>query len=443
MTFDVKDVTVANRPFQAFGGALKMWRSGKREVLMVGPAGTGKSRAIIQRLHFIAHKYPDTRIIMCRKTRASLTQTAIVTYEKKVLPEGWLGSLIHWNTVEQQYEYPNGSIIAVGGLDKPTKVLSSEWDVIYVMEAIELTEEDWETLVIRARNAITPYQMLLADTNPGAETHWLKRRCDTGKVYSIQSRHEDNPAITPAYIEALKSLTGVRYKRYYLGIWATADGMVYEEDYDASIHLIDRFDVPTSWPRYWVIDWGFRNPFVWQAWAESPDGEMYRYREIYHTGLLVENVSQLIMRITANEPRPVAVVCDHDAEDRATFESHTGLSTIGANKAVSIGIQTVQGRLRIQKNNRAGIYLMRDSIAQEIGIDRSLEEKSLPVNTEGEFESYVWDTNNGKVTKEEPLKKYDHGMDCLRYLCMYIDDPAVIEPLNTELSDAISNYQGY
>lgn len=418
MTFDY---TRDNRPYQAFGGALKMWRSGAREVLMVGPAGTGKSRAEIQKLHFCAGKYPGIRIIMCRKTRESLTQTAMVTYENKVLPTGWMeDGLIHFSTQEQQYEYPNGSVIAVGGLDKPTKVMSSEWDIIYVQEAIELNEEDWESLVTRLRNGMMPYQQLLADTNPGPPSHWLKKRGDAGKVRMIESRHEDNPAVTKEYLEGLQTLTGVRYYRYFKGLWVAAEGMVYEDDWDPAIHLIDRIDIPDDWPRYWSIDFGFRNPFVWQAWAENNDGELFRYREIYQTGLLVEDAAKTIMDIMKEEPRPRAIICDHDAEDRATFEKHTGYRTIAANKAVSIGIQEVQSRLRRKGNKRPSLFFLRDSLVER---DRTLEERSFPICTETEFESYVWDTSNGRVTKEEPLKKFDHGMDALRYLCMYFAEP--------------------
>lgn len=111
-----------------------MWRSRRPEIMLSGPGDTGKSRAWLEKLHYCADKYPKARLLIVRKTRASITQSAMVTYEQKVLPDGWLGSLIRWNTTDQQYEYPNGSIIAVAGMDNAAKVLSSEWDIIYVQE---------------------------------------------------------------------------------------------------------------------------------------------------------------------------------------------------------------------------------------------------------------------------------------------------------------------
>jgi PBSX family phage terminase large subunit len=422
----VMDMPKEQRPYKRYGAALTAWKSRRRELLLSGPAGTGKSRSLLEKLHFCADKYPGMRGLIVRKTRASITQTAMVTFEQKVLPEGWLGGLIRFRTAEQEYRYPNGSIIAVGGMDKATKVMSSEWDMIYVQEAIELTEEDWESLTTRLRNNVMPYQQIMADCNPSYPTHWLKQRCDRGATLMLESRHEDNPSVTPEYLATLDALTGVRYLRLRKGLWAAAEGLVYEE-YDPAVHIIDRFPIPASWSRYWSVDFGYRNPFVWQAWAENPDGVLFRYREIYKTQTLVEDHAKLILQLTANESPPEAVICDHDAEDRATFEKHTGYQTIAATKAKSPGIQEVQSRLRKAGNNMAGVYFLRDSLVER---DPILVEKNAPSCTEEEFESYVWDVANGRKSGEEPVKKDDHGVDSARYMAMYLARP--LAPLSGE-----------
>lgn len=415
-----RSVSNEQRPYKRYGAAITAWRSARREVLMAGPAGTGKSRALIEKLHYCADKYAGMRGLMVRKTRKSMTQSVMVTYERKVLPEGWLGNLIKFRTQEQEYRYPNGSIVAVAGLDDPAKVMSSEWDMIYVQEATELDEEDWGSLTTRLRNGVMPYQQLMADCNPAHPEHWLKLRCDRGATLLLESRHEDNPTITPEYLASLDELPRVLYLRLRKGIWAAAEGTVYQDEWNPSIHLIDRFDIPRDWPRYWVIDFGFRNPFVWMAFAMNPDGILYRYREIYRTGALVEDLAPEIMKLTAGDPRPVAVICDHDAEDRATFEKHTHYRTIPADKAVSIGIQDVKSRLRVAADGKPGVYFLRDSL---VGIDRDLERRRLPFCSEKEFEVYVWDVSNGRKTGEEPVKKFDHGMDCIRYLCRHFSEP--------------------
>src|SRR5699024_9371522 len=113
---------------------------------------------------------------------------------------------------------------------------------------------------------------------------------------------------------------------------------------DPAVHLIPPFDIPDDWDRYWVIDFGFVHAFTWNWYAVDHDGRIYLYRQIYRTRRLVEDHAAHGMRLSRDEPRPRKIICDHDAEDRATFERHTGLRTTAATKNVSAGIQAVQER---------------------------------------------------------------------------------------------------
>ena len=131
---------------------------------------TGKSRACLEKLHLCAQKYPRMRGLIIRKTRESLSEAALVTYEDKVLPERSPIAEGPRRNFRQVYTYPNGSQIVVGGLDKPGKVMSTEYDMIYVQEAVELDLVDWLALTTRLRNNVMPYQQLIADCNPDAPT---------------------------------------------------------------------------------------------------------------------------------------------------------------------------------------------------------------------------------------------------------------------------------
>lgn len=379
------------------------------------------------------------RGLMARKTRASLTESAMVTFDEKVLHEL---DRVNFHTTTQEYRYPNGSVIVVGGLDKATKIMSSEYDMMYVQEATEPTEHDWESLTTRLRNGVMPYQQLLGDCNPDSPSHWLKKRADAGKTLMLESRHEDNPTLWDrikggwtelgaAYIAKLEALTGVRYLRLRKGIWAAAEGMVYD-GWDRAVHLVDAFPIPREWPRYWSVDFGFVNAFVWQAWAEDPDGRLYRYKEIYRTQRLVEDHARDILSAVGAfkrpdgsvewgaEPRPRAIICDHDAEGRATLEKYLRMPTVPAHKAVTEGIQAVAGRLKPARDGRPRLFLCHDSLVYR---DPLLAEAKRPTCAEEEIEGYVWDTSAGRKRGEEPVKVDDHGMDCLRYMAAHIDNP--------------------
>lgn len=391
-------------------------------------AGTGKSRACIEKLHLLAMKYPDARILMVRKTLVSLSGSGIQTYEQHVAKEHLATGEVKFfggSTREPaSYRYKNGSRIVLGGMDKALKVMSTEYDVIYVQEATELTENDWESLTTRLRNGRIPYQQLIADCNPDMPTHWLKVRCNKGQTKSIPSRHEDNPILfdqttglhTPAgaaYMSALDNLTGVRYERLRMGIWAAAEGLVYE-DYNPSTHIYEKAkEPPKDWTRYLSIDFGFTNPFVCQFWAVDHDGRMYLYKEIYRTRGLVEDHAKLIKDLLRNEPRPQYILTDHDAEDRATLEKHLGMSTTRANKNVSEGIQAVASRMKVQPDGKPRIYLCRDAV---VARDSLLENEKKPCSTLEEIAGYVWNTD-----KDAPVKLNDHGMDAMRYMVAHLD----------------------
>jgi PBSX family phage terminase large subunit len=232
-------LTSGQRAFRPYGKALDLLYDKRDEIILSGPAGTGKSRACLEKMHLCALKYPGMRGLIVRKTRSSITESTLVTFEEHVLP---LGSPIvngPQRNQRQAYHYPNGSQIVIGGLDKPTKIMSTEYDMIYVQEAIEVTENAWEALTTRLRNNKMPFQQLIADTNPDSPYHWLKQRHTRGQLVMLESRHEDNPvmwdvlnnrptAFGEKYLAKLNRLTGVRYQRLRKGAWVAAEGAIYD-----------------------------------------------------------------------------------------------------------------------------------------------------------------------------------------------------------------------
>lgn len=443
--------TVLEHAYEPWGSALELMHCRDTEVVLSGPAGTGKSRACLEKLHLMALKNPGMRGLILRKTLVSLTSTGLVTFQEHVAQEAIATGIVKFfgGSAKEAaaWKYRNGSQLVVGGMDNPTKIMSSEYDVIYVQEAIEIDEDDWEKLLTRLRNGRLSFHQLMADTNPDAETHWLNIRCQNGQTTMLNCRHEDNPRLFnrdgtktvegEAYIRILDGLTGVRFFRLRKGLWVAAEGVIYE-DFSPKVHVVDPFPIPESWTRWWAVDFGYTNPFVLQCWAEDPDGRLYLYREIYHTKRLVEDHARDILlqvtRVTGRvptrtvltaedivqdvrngvrewtEPMPSGIICDHDAEDRATLKRKLGISTIAADKRVKSGIQAVQSRLRDAGDGRPRLFFVRDAVVER---DEDLVQRKLPASTVEEVGGYVWED---KKTKEAPLKENDHGMDTTRYV---------------------------
>ncbi|MFD7794332.1 phage terminase large subunit [Streptomyces sp. NPDC059759] len=421
--------------YEPRGAARELFRTRDSEVVLAGPAGTGKSLAALFRVHLAALHNPGIRCLIARKTAVSLGSTTLVTYEKKVAADAIARSIVSWFGGSAReaacYRYSNGSVIVVGGLDKPEKILSAEYDLVFVDEATELTETDWETIGTRLRNGVLSWQQQIAACNPAHPTHWIKQRAERGQMRMLVSRHVDNPAYVNAdgsltekgadYFNKLDALTGVRRLRFRDGVWAAAEGLIYET-FDEAVHVVEPFKIPQEWTRWLAVDFGYTNPMVMQWWAEDGDGRLYLYRETYRSQRLVEDHARTALSLTRfpngqlREPLPRAVVCDHDAEDRATLEKHLGLSTIAAKKTVSDGIQAVQSRLKVQDDGRPRLFIVRGALAER---DDALAERSLPTCTAEEVAGYVWAVKpgtGGAGLKEQPLKENDHGLDALRYV---------------------------
>lgn len=420
-----------------YGAVDAVWRSRAPAILIDGPAGTGKTMGVLEKIDAALRRYDGCRWLIARKTRASMTESVLVTFEQKVLNPG--------NTIadgakrpnRQVYTYPNGSQLVVGGLDNPDRIMSTEWDGIATFESTELTQDDIEKLTTRLfRNNkmhhaadADPYSQLIMDTNPGPPTHFLIKGVEAKKWLRFPSRHTDNPTlydqktglITPGgvkYMASLNQLTGHRRARLLEGHWSAAEGMVYPE-FDHAKHVIDRFDIPKSWRRIRAIDFGYTNPFVCQWWAIDGDGRAFMYREIYHAQRIVSDHAKQIKAIEEDAgERITETVADHDAEDRATLD-RCNIGTTAAVKDVTVGIQAVANRLRAAGDGKPRLFFLRDSLVER---DNAIAEAKKPTCTPEEFDGYVWAKSpDGKPVKEEPVKVDDHGCDTTRYLCMYLD----------------------
>ncbi len=141
------------------GGNWRAYNSRAREILVEGPARTGKTYALLLRMVRHAQEIQGYRGLVVRKVAATLGTTILRTLEEDVLHD--------WQTATRSsaldqvhffggsaneptsYEFDNGSRIVVGGMDTPSKVLGSEYDEIYANEIVDMSEDDIETLLTR------------------------------------------------------------------------------------------------------------------------------------------------------------------------------------------------------------------------------------------------------------------------------------------------------
>lgn len=413
MKVDLSKYAEASKPYCPQGAAKALFYCKDKEILMVGSAGTGKSRAALEKAHLILQKYPKSRYLICRKTRRAMTQSTLVTWESKVVTDGFFKDNIQ-RSHRQSYMYPNGSELVCGGLDDPANILSTEFDGVIVDECTQISEDDWETLISRLRNGKVPYQQAIGCCNPDSSSHWANLRANSGAMTRLISKHEDNPAVTPEYLEMLNRLTGVRRLRLLEGKWCSAEGQIYE-GYDASVHLIhlDTTKAFFSGGFFGAMDFGFTHAGVLQVWGLDHDGRMYLVHEVMKTqegiSWWIEQARKAVTMFGFN-----LFVCDSARPDHIDALKKKGLNATEAYKAVTIGINAVQERLKVQGDGKPRLYIFDDALETP---DPKLVEAKKPWCLSQEIESYVWADNN----KEEPKKENDDSCDTMRMAVAHAD----------------------
>lgn len=423
--------------YEPRGGARELFLNREPTVLVSGPAGTGKSVAALMKIHLTSLLVPGLVTLLLRQTAASLGASTLRTYERFVAAQELEAEEVVWfggsGSKPAAYMYRNGSLIIPGGMDRPGKFLSMDVDRVLIDESNQVSVTAVETVATRLRGKAPTYKQMVLLTNPDHPDHHLLKMAESGRARHIHSLHTDNPYLfdrhgnpTEAgtqYMARLGALTGVRRLRYLDGIWAAAEGLVFEDWRDA-VNAVDPFEIPYDWPLFLTVDFGFSNPFVCQWWRTDPDGRLYLTREIHQTQVLVEDHARHIQSIMNEhkdtEPPPSAIVCDHDAEDRATLERHLKRSTVAAKKQVRRGVQLVSARMRPAGDGRPRLFVFKDAV---VGRDLNAEKIDRPRGFLGEVNGYVWETVRGSdgIPKEQPVKANDHSMDAARYAVAHLD----------------------
>lgn len=395
------------REFTFYGAAKEFVKYQGAEAVIHGPAETGKTISALWKLHLCALKYPNASLVIARKVLSSTYSTVLQTFIKKVLvdEESW-GIKVYGGEKAQWFDYGNGARIWIAGLDKSSKILSAEHDIIYVNQAEEIEKADWETITTRTtgRAGNMPYAQTIGDANPGGSQHWILKRSGL-ELY--KSLHTDNPTLYDdgvlteqgkITIARLKALTGVRRKRLYSGLWVTAEGAVYDM-FDSQLHVTERDSEEfVTW--YLAMDEGYTNPAVILLIGEDSDGRWHIAEEWYETGKLQEQVIE--QAGIMSEGRDVDLIAvDAAAAGLIAALINAGFPASAAKGRVLDGIWHIQDRLKVQDDKRPRLTV-----------------EPACVNTINEFESYIWEEG-----KDKPKKANDHAMDGVRYLDDIVGTP--------------------
>ena len=78
-------VKVGKDGFTPYGTACDFFYCKDPEIMLSGPAETGKTITALHKLHLLCCKYKNVHAVMVRKTQKSIYASAVKTFQEKVL----------------------------------------------------------------------------------------------------------------------------------------------------------------------------------------------------------------------------------------------------------------------------------------------------------------------------------------------------------------------
>jgi PBSX family phage terminase large subunit len=247
-----------------------------------------------------------------------------------------------------------------------------------------------------------------ASMNPSYPSHKIKKWIDKAiagdkNYYELHFTLDDNPFVDLDYKQRIKnSLSGLFYKRNYLGMWCLAEGSIFDF-FDHSIYVCSR---PPAGADYWIagIDYGAVNPFACilvgvSTGMRTQTGKVMWVEKEYYWDPKVQGRQKTNSEFARDiqeflEPYDVKqLYMDPSAASFRLELQRLGVHVVNANNDVEDGIRIMTSEMK-----KGNLFVMDEC-----------------VNLIKEIEGYVWDSKAAEKGEDKPIKKNDHAIDALRY----------------------------
>lgn len=242
---------------------------------------------------------------------------------------------------------------------------------------------------------------IFLNCNPAGPYHWFKveyiDKAKERKALVLHFTMDDNLSLSQKVKERFKRMfSGVFYKRYILGLWVLAEGVIYDM-FSEEIHKVKTKNRPYT--RYYVsCDYGTQNPTTFGLWGFF-NGTWYKVKEYHYDGRKKskqktdEEYYEDLLDFIGNLSIEGIIVDPSAASFIATIRKYGKFSVISAVNDVLDGIRNVASAL----NQKLIMY------------------NDCCLETFREYSSYVWDEKAMNRGEDKPVKQNDHHMDGDRY----------------------------
>ena len=228
------------------------------------------------------------------------------------------------------------------------------------------------------------------------------------KLLYLHFTMDDNLSLSEEVKERYKTnFVGVFFKRYILGLWVLAEGVIYH-NFNKERHCINKEDVPSNFEYYYITsDYGIKNPQVFLLCGvkfikDKP--HVWVLKEYYNKGINGKKKKQQLKTDTVFLKDYQKFI--GDLQIKKTIIDPSAVSLINLFKQHNIQVKEADNSV-IDGINLVLSYLDQNRI--------HIVEEECPELLR-EFASYIWDVKAQEKGEDKPVKENDHALDALRYL---------------------------
>ena len=381
---------------------LTWWRRGQWQAIICdGAVRSGKTFCMgLSFFLWAQHDFSGRQFALCGKTVGALRRNLLT----ELLPSlRRIGMEVQENrsanTLTVVYAGHRNQFLLFGGKDASSAALiqGSTLAGLLLDETALMPRSFVEQAVARCS---VRGSKLWFNCNPEGPEHWFYKewieKAESRGALRLHFTMEDNPGLPPEIRQRYERLyTGVFYRRFVLGEWAAAQGLVYDF-FDPDKDAAEVPDGPFSAWRV-SVDYGTVNPLSMGLWGEK-NGVWYRVDEVYYDSRRegrqktdAEYAEMLEQLVAGRDIQRVIV--DPSAASFIETLRRKGWQVMKADNDVADGIRVTADLLRQRR-----IVLCRPC-------RDCLREMAL----------YCWDERSGR---DAPRKEHDHAMDEMRYFAM-------------------------
>lgn len=330
-----------------------------RYLILYGGAGSGKSVFAVQRFLYRLLTLPLCNILVVRAVAATNRDSTYALF-RQVISKWGLSELFSCKDSDLRISCANGNSVIFKGLDDTEKLKSitfpkGELTDIWIEEASEILEEDFNQLDVRLRGKGAHKQMVLT-FNPVSVLHWLKLRFFDRKdprALVLKSTYKDNQFLDEDYkrtLEGYKDTDPYYYSVYCLGEWGVLGQTIF--DAQKVSQRISQLAGPVRRGEFTFATW--YSPEANEVliddstirWVEMDTGPIQIYQEPAPGGAYVIgadtagegsdfNVGQVIDHITGQQVCTIRGQMDEDLFAKQLYclgkHYHTALVSVEAN----------------------------------------------------------------------------------------------------------------